>query len=119
MSFIKATDFPIPGESAVATDYLFSPEGGVVTIFLEAFLCPLIILNTTTGQVIYNPAKPALSGKQSGNQIDLVLDTSTMDAEDHLLIICAVNRNIEQRLLLQELIRQQELTNFLLKGLLS
>ncbi len=119
MSFIKASDFPIVGESAVAPDYLFSAEGGVVTIYMDGFICPLFILNLTDGQVIYNPSKPALSGKQNGNQIDLVLDVSTMDDGDRLLIVCAVDRHSEQKLLTQELIRQQELTNFLLKGIVS
>ncbi len=119
MSFIKASDFPIVGESAVAQDYRFSAEGGVVTIFMDGFICPLFILNLTDGQVIYNPSKPALSGRQNGNQIDLTLDVSTMEDSDRLLIVCAVDRHSHQRLLLQELIKQQELTNFLLKGLLS
>jgi len=119
MSFIKASDFPIVGESAVAPDYLFSAEGGVVTIYMDGFICPLFIFNITDGQVIYNPSKPALAGKQNGNQVDLVLDVSTMDDSDNLLIVCAVDRHSEHKLLMQELIKQQELTNFFLKGILS
>ncbi len=119
MSFIPARDFPIPGESAVIPKYDFDAANGNITMSDHGLVVPLIVINVTTGQVIYNPAKPALTGAFMGNKLTLTLDTSSMSNGDELLIIAAVNRHTRQHTLLDDISDKLSILTTFVKELIS
>lgn len=119
MSFIADTDFPLPGETAVCPEYTFDPTRHTIRVDKPDFLCFLLVVNITRGQVLFNPTKPALTGRQTGAHLLLELDTSTMDSSDHLLIIAAVDRHSYQHELLNKISDQLIKTNLLLEGILE
>lgn len=75
-------------KSIVATDYAFDASAKTVVIASAGYSRMLYIVNTTRGEVIYNPYSKTLSGALSSTGVTLDFDTSVyMEDADNLLVM--------------------------------
>jgi hypothetical protein len=78
----------LSGNSKVASDYTFDASAKTVTISDGDYKRMLYVVNTTYGEVIYNPYNKDLSGTLSGTGVTLDFDTSVYMADtDNLLVL--------------------------------
>ena len=75
-------------KSIVATDYTFDASAKTVVVASAGYKRMLYIVNTTHGEVLYNPYDEQLSGTLSSTGVTLDFDTSIfMSDADNLLVM--------------------------------
>jgi hypothetical protein len=69
-------------------DYIFSPSTKTITILNASITLEnlLLVVNTTSGTMLYNFADPTLNASIANNTITLTYDTTSMNSSDMLQV---------------------------------